>query len=204
MTKFTTTAQDGNASEPLPDGGRDVSAVFSRFCELAIADGDVPDDGSGFDGVWTRTIEARKRDRDWNVAVNAETERDLEVDDFPREGDSTSVSSGSAVVFLGAWPAGVVDPVGGQVVVEELDDGPQSLEDEILRDVETELLDAGADIDRTIPDQEIVTDGGVGIERQHIVAPEDGTLTIAINGTEHEYALEEGDDVVFEWQERLR
>jgi hypothetical protein len=160
MTKFTTTAQDSNASEPLPDGGCDVSAVFSRFCELAIADGDVPDDGSGLDGVWTRTIEARKRDRDWNVAVNAETERDLEVDDFPREGDSTSVSAGSAVVFLGAWPAGVVDPVGGQVVVEQLDADPRSIEDELLRDVETELLDAGADIERTIPDQEAIPDGG--------------------------------------------
>ena len=204
MTKFTITAQESNASEPLPDGGRDVSAVFTRFCELAMTDGDVPEDGSGLDGVWTRTIEARKLDPDWRVAVNSRIDRELEASDFPSEGFSTSIPGGHAVIYLGDWPAGVVDPFGGQVVVEELDDGPQSLEDEILRDVETELLDAGADIDRTIPDQEIVTDGGVGIERQHIVAPEDGTLTIAINGTEHEYALEEGDDVVFEWQEGLQ
>jgi DNA-directed RNA polymerase subunit RPC12/RpoP len=51
---------------------------------------------------------------------------------------------------------------------------------------------------------ECVTDGGVGIERQHIVAPGDGTLTVAINGTEYKYVLEEGDDVVFEWQEESR
>jgi len=51
-------------------------------------------------------------------------------------------------------------------------------------------------------DVDVVTDGG--IERQHIVIPEDGILTVAINGTEHEYDLEEGDDVVFEWQEGSR
>ena len=71
MTKFTITAQESNASEPLPDG-------------------DVPEDGSGLDGVWTRTIEARKLDRDWRVAVNSEIDRELEASDFPSEGFSTA------------------------------------------------------------------------------------------------------------------
>jgi len=144
--------------DPAADGG--VPMVFVRLCELADADGDVPEDGSGIDDVWTRTITARARDRDWNVAVNGDTDADQQVTGFPRDDDSTTVPAAQAVVYLGAWPVSVLGPHGGEFGVEELEDGPQSVEDEFLRDVETALLDAGEDIDRTIPDEEVATDGG--------------------------------------------
>lgn len=116
-----------------------VSALFVRLAELADAEGEVPDDGSGVDGVWTTTVPARNRDRDWNIAMNADTEEEHTVDDFPGEDDETSIRAGSATVFLGRWPAGVLNPYGGQLAVEQLDEGPKSIEDELIADVEARI-----------------------------------------------------------------
>jgi len=122
-----------------------VSLLFSRLAELAAAEGDVPEDGSGIDGVWTTIVPARDRDRDWKVAMNADTNQEHTVVDFPGEGDETAIRAGSATVWLGRWPAGVLGPFGGQLAVEQLDDGPQSIEDELIDDVDAriEALEAG-------------------------------------------------------------
>ncbi len=61
--------------------------------------------------------------------------------------------------------------------------------------------DRDHDPDPDLDDEGLIADGGIALERQHIVIPEDGTLTVAINGTKHQYDLDEGDDVVFEWEE---
>ena len=122
-----------------------VSLLFTRLAELAAAEGDVPEDGSGIDGVWTTIVPACDRDRDWKVAMNADTNQEHTVGDFPGEGDETAVRAGSATVWLGRWPAGVLGPFGGQLVVEQLDEGPQSIEDELIDDVDAriEALEAG-------------------------------------------------------------
>ena len=124
---------------------KQVSLLFSRLAELAAAEGDVPEDGSGIDGVWTTIVPARDRDRDWKVAMNADTNQEHTVADFPGEGHETAIPAASATVWLGRWPAGVLDPFGGQLVVEQLDDGPQSIEDELIDDVtrQIEALEAG-------------------------------------------------------------
>ncbi len=122
-----------------------VSLLFSRLAELAAAEGDVPEDGSGIDGVWTTIVPARDRERDWKVAMNADTNQEHTIEDFPGEGDETAIRSASATVWLGRWPAGVLGPFGGQLVVEQLDEGPQSIEDELIDDVDAriEALEAG-------------------------------------------------------------
>jgi len=112
----------------VTDGGDNVSAVFTRLSELAIADGDVPDDRSALDTVWTRTIEARQRERDWNVAINLKTDQEQTVDGFPDDDDETTIPPGRAILYLERWPAGVVGSFGGQIIVEELEDGPRSPE----------------------------------------------------------------------------
>jgi hypothetical protein len=116
-----------------------VSVLFVRLCELAEAEGEVPDDGSGVDGVWSTTVEAAERDRDWNVAVNADTGSEQEIHDFPGEGDSPSLRAGAATVWLGRTPAAVLTPFGGTLGVEQLDDGPKSIEDELIADVEARI-----------------------------------------------------------------
>lgn len=131
----------------------ELSTVFSRLTELAIADGPVPDDGNGLDGVWQRTIEASDRDEDWHVAINGDVENDQEAEDFPVEGENPEIPPGRAVIYLGNYvpPAGVLGPLGGQCLVEQTDEGAVSVEDEFLQDVETALIEAGEDIDRPIP-----------------------------------------------------
>ena len=120
---------------------KQVSMLFSLLAELAAAEGDVPEDGSGIDGVWTTIVPARDRDRDWKVAMNADTNQEHTVADFPGEGDETAIRAASATVWLGRWPAGVLGPFGGQLAVEQLDDGPQSIEDELIADVEVKIED---------------------------------------------------------------
>jgi len=116
-----------------------VSALFVRICELAKAEGDVPEDGSGIDGVWSAVITGRGRDRDWTVAINADTDERHTAEDVPSEGDRTSLEPGTAMVWLGDWPAGVLNPHGGQLVVEQLEEGPQSIEDDLIADIEARI-----------------------------------------------------------------
>lgn len=116
-----------------------VSLLFYRLAELADAEGDVPDDGMGIDGVWTTIVPARDRDRDWKVAMNADTETERTIEGFPGEDDETSIEPGQSIVWLGRWPAGVITPFGGQLAAEQLDDGPQSIEDELIDDIEARI-----------------------------------------------------------------
>ena len=122
-----------------------VSLLFARLAELADAKGDVPEDGSGIDGVWTTTVPARDRERDWNVAMNADTDQEHTVENFPGDGDDVSIRAGSATVWLGRWPAGVLDAFDRHLAVKQLDDRPQSIEDELIDDVDAriEMLEAG-------------------------------------------------------------
>jgi len=117
----------------------EVSILMSRFAELANVEGSVPEDGSGVDGVWTTTVPASARDRDWKVAMNADTETERPVQDFRRGGDEAVIPAGKATVWLGGMPVGVVGPYGGQLVCERTDDGPESIEDELIDDVETRI-----------------------------------------------------------------
>jgi hypothetical protein len=120
---------------------KQVSMLFSLFAELAAAEGNVPEDGSGIDGVWTTTVPARARERDWKVAMNADTNQKHTVEGFPGEGDETAIRAASATVWLGRWGAGILGPFGGQLAVEQLDNGPQSIEDELIADVEAKIED---------------------------------------------------------------
>jgi hypothetical protein len=42
---------------------------------------------------------------------------------------------------------------------------------------------------------------GVRIDREAKTAPNDGYLTVEIEGVEHAYAVDEGDEIVFEWED---
>jgi hypothetical protein len=122
-----------------------VTELFVRLAELADAEGAVPDDGSGIDGVWTTTVPAQHRDRDWNIAINADAEKERTVEGLLDEDDETSIPPGRAVIHLGRWPAGMITPFGGHVAAEELDDGPQSIEDELIDDVNAQIEEVGPD-----------------------------------------------------------
>lgn len=121
-----------------------VSALFAQLCELADAEGAVPNDGSGIDGVWSRTIPAQDRERDWTVALNADTEQEHTVEDVPIKGSEATIRAGAATVWLGETPAGVLDPYGGQLAIEMGDDGPQSIEEELIADVEAQIEEVSA------------------------------------------------------------
>ena len=122
-----------------------VAALFVRFAELAAAEGAAPEDGSGIDGVWTTTVPARNREADWRVAMNADTGTEHTVENFPSEGDSTSLRAASVSVWLGTLPAGVCTPYDGALVVQETIDGPSSIEDELLADIEAYMADVDDD-----------------------------------------------------------
>jgi hypothetical protein len=121
------------------------SLLFTRLAELANAEGAVSEDGSGIDGVWTTTVPAHDRERDWNVAMNPDTDQEHTVEDFPGDGDDVSIRAGSATVWLGRWPAEVLGAFDSQLAVKQLDDRPQSIEDELIDDVDAriEALEAG-------------------------------------------------------------
>lgn len=164
----------------LTDGGEsEVTAIFSRLCELAIADGDVPEDGSGLDSVWTRDLDSRRRDKDWKIAMNPDTQNEERVEGFPVEGSESSIPAGAAVIHYGDWPVGIVRPTHGQLGWEESKDDPEAnaIEDDLLRDLEDELIDAGEEIERTIPPQPMATDGG-----HDIAAKSDDELADLLDG----------------------
>lgn len=116
-----------------------VATLFVRLAQLAAAEGATPEDGSGIDGVWTTTLPARNRDPNWTVAMNCDTETEHTVTDVPREGDTISIRPGSATIWLGATPAGVCTPFDGTLVIQETLEGPSSIEDELLADIEAQL-----------------------------------------------------------------
>lgn len=118
---------------PVPD---EIPQLYFELCELAQAEGVVPEDGSGIDGIWTTSVRARDRDRDWNVAMNADLDDELEAEDFPRDSMSTSVEPAMAVLHLGAMPVGVIGPGGGQIAGEIEVGEFRSAEDEFTEDVQ--------------------------------------------------------------------
>jgi len=48
--------------------------------------------------------------------MNADTDQEHTVEGFPGEEDDVSIRAGSATVWLGRFPAGVLGPFGGQLV----------------------------------------------------------------------------------------
>ena len=132
-----------------------VAELFVRLAELAAAAGATPEDGSGIDGVWTTTVPAPDREDDWNVAMNCDTGTEHTIEDFPAEGDMPSLRAGSVTVWLGTVPAGVCTPFSGTVVVQETLDGPTSIEDELIADIEQQI--EAVDGDR---DEALTTTGG--------------------------------------------
>jgi len=120
-----------------------VPELLVKFAQLADAEGDVPDDGSGIDGIWTTTVPARDRDdQDWHIAMNANTDDETEAIDFPSEGDVTTVPKAGAVVYLHRTPAALVGPGGGSLAVKHYASGPDSIEDELIADVDARLEEA--------------------------------------------------------------
>ena len=113
-----------------------VPTLFARLAELATADGAVPNDGSGIDGVWTTTVPASHHDRDWQVAINCDTETEHTVENIPRKGDTTAPRPASATVWLGTMPADVCTPRGGSLVVQATIEGPTSIEEPLIADID--------------------------------------------------------------------
>ena len=118
--------------------GDQVAELFVRLAQVAVAE-EHPDPEIGIEGVWTTTIDATDRDADWQVAMNCDTGTEHTVDDIPTEGDTTTVRPGSATVWLGDHPAGVVTPTSGTVAVQATIGGPTSIEAELLADLEAQL-----------------------------------------------------------------
>lgn len=134
-----------------------VAALFVRFAELAAAEGATPDDGSGIDGVWTTTIDATSRDRNWRVAMNCDTETEHTITDFPSKGDRTALRPASATVWLGTLPAGVCTPNDGSLIIQATIGNPSSIEAELLADIETHM--AAIDEDHASTQPEATTGG---------------------------------------------
>jgi hypothetical protein len=118
--------------------GDQVAELFVRLAQLAVAE-ENPAPETGIDGIWTTTIEATDRAADWQIALNCDTQTEHTVDDTPTEGDTTTLRPGSATVWLGDHPAGVVTPTSGAVAVQATIGGPTSIEAELLADCEARL-----------------------------------------------------------------
>lgn len=120
----------------------DVSLLHVRACELAHARGDVPEDGSGIDGIWTDEFPDLNTDQKWFVAINA--------DDVEREYRVTENHTMTIDPFrVHFWydtdhvvPAAIGNPYGGQALVSG-DEFPRTTEDQIIASVEAVLVEAG-------------------------------------------------------------
>ena len=59
-----------------------LATLHVRACELAQARGDVPDDGSGINGIWIDEVPDLDTDEQWFIAINADgEEREYRVTD---------------------------------------------------------------------------------------------------------------------------
>lgn len=137
---------------------RDKSPVFRRLVRLAALDGGLETKTRA--SVWRATIDARDRDADWHVAINPDLRGQVEIQDYPLPGKKTRILGGRALIYLGELPAGATGPRGGYFVkLENLDvqeDAAREkgdLVDELLRDLEAELRDQGADLDQNLFDE---------------------------------------------------
>ncbi|QCC57326.1 hypothetical protein [Natrinema thermotolerans] len=125
-----------------------LSALMVRLTELADARGDVPEDGSGIDGVWTDEVPDVDHDREWLVAINADGEqreyrvagdREMTIDPYHAHAwwDTDQVV-----------PAAIFDPYGGEQLrpPETFD---RSVEDQLLLSVEAALEELGHEFEPT-------------------------------------------------------
>lgn len=118
-----------------------LSLLFVRATDLTAARGDVPEDGSGIDGVWTDEFPDVDADEQWFVASNAdEVAHEYRVTD-----DRTTEIEPFHAHFW--WdtdliaPAAIVSPGGGQFhVTDEFD---RSVEDQIIASIEAVLDELG-------------------------------------------------------------
>lgn len=156
-----------------------LSLLFTRACELAIARGDVPDDGSGVDGVWTDEFPDVDHDTTWFVALNAE---DADEEYPVTDRTTVKISAFRAHFWYDrdqAIPAAIGNPYGG----EQLHHGGEfdrPVEDQIIASIETVLVELGELDEPVVADAaQIETDGGADIERPD---PEDDPFACSICG----------------------
>jgi hypothetical protein len=134
----------------VPD--EDLSLLHLRAAQLAEARGDVPEDGSGVDGVWTDELPDADADTEWFVAMNADAEeREYRVTEdrtYPIQAFHAHYWWDTDLVT----PAAITSPYQGQMLLT--DEFDRSVEDQIVASVEVVLDDLGYD------DFEAVVDGG--------------------------------------------
>ena len=117
------------------------SLVFVRVSELAIARDVVPEDGSGYDGVWTTEFPDADLDEEWFVATNCDDEQ---AEYRVTEDRTTSIEPYTAHFW---WdtdnfaPAAIANPNGGQHHLTDLFD--RDVEDQIIASIELVLDDLG-------------------------------------------------------------
>jgi len=118
-----------------------LSLIFVRASELAIARGKVPDDGSGYDGVWTDEFPDADSDREWFLAVNCDGEQN---EYRVMEDRTTSIEPYTAHFWLDTElvaPAAIANPSGGQHHLT--DEFERDVEDQIIASVELVLDELG-------------------------------------------------------------
>ena len=129
-----------------------LSMLHVRAAQLAQARGDVPEDGSGIDGVWTDEFPDYDQEQLWFVAMNADDEsREYRV----TEDYTTSIKPYRAHFWWNrdqVAPAAVTNPHGGEGLAapESFD---RTVEDQLIASIEAVLDDLGfADFEAVILD----------------------------------------------------
>jgi len=118
----------------MPDG---QPLAFARASQLADARGDVPDDGSGLDGVWTDEIPDLDTDTDWVLVMNP---TDEEQEHRLTEERTETIRPFRVQAWYGtdlAMPAAIFSPIGGQTLVG--DEHERSTEDRLIASIEAIL-----------------------------------------------------------------
>lgn len=118
-----------------------TSLLHVRTAQLAGARGDVPEDGSGIDGVWTDEFPDVGTDEMWFVAMNAE---DDEQEYRLTEHETMTIKPFRAHFWYDkshVAPAAIGTPFGGQALVG--DEFERSTEDQIIASIEAVLLELG-------------------------------------------------------------
>lgn len=120
----------------------DLSAAFTRICDLAIAHGDVPEEG-GVDGIRTYEIADDTNDETWFIAITDDEDREYRL---PGQDETFSIDAFHAHAWYGfdlIAPAGVLTPHDGQFLVgSEFD---RRTEDQLIASIEAELHALGYD-----------------------------------------------------------
>ena len=85
------------------------------------------------------------------VALTWMTVSRLTTENTPGGGATPSLRAGGVTRWLGTVPAGVCTPFSGTVVVQETLDGPTSIEDELIADIEQQIEAVDGDREEALP-----------------------------------------------------